>query len=151
MKSTLTVLALLALPALAEESGVQIWTAAELQTRIRAAKPGASGVALERLGTWGNHRTQHELSIKGGASEAHTNLADVIVITSGEITLLYGGTLEDPKETAPGELRGKSIIGGVTRKLSTGDFVHVLPNTPHSLTVEPGKECTFFVVKMEVK
>ena len=151
MKATLAVLALCTLPVVAEETGVQIWTATELQTRVRNEKPNAAGVSLDRLGSWGNHRTQHELSTRGGASEAHTNLADVIMITSGEITLLSGGVLEEPKSTTPGELRGKSIIGGTARKLSAGDIVHVLPNTPHSLTVEPGKQCTFFVVKIEVK
>lgn len=66
-----------------------------------------------------------------GLAEVHENETDVIYVLEGTATFVTGGQLVDGKVTAPGEIRGKDVIGGETRKLSKGDVVVVPPNTPH--------------------
>jgi glc operon protein GlcG len=53
-----------------------------------------------------------------GQAEVHRDEADVIYIQDGAATLITGGAVVDPKETASGEIRGTAIDGGETRTLA---------------------------------
>ena len=64
---------------------------------------------------------------------------------------MVGGTVADPKTTAPHEIRGSSINGGDRKTLGPGDVVHIQAGTPHQLLVDSGKQFTYFVVKIDVK
>ena len=85
---------------------------------------------------------------KSGGAELHENQADVAVIQSGEATLIVGGELIDAKTTRPGELLGSGIKDGVKKSLSPGDVIHIPAGMPHQFFLEPGKEITYFVVKV---
>jgi hypothetical protein len=74
---------------------------------------------------------------------------DVIFVTSGEGTLVIGGTVVEPRTTAPGEIRGKSITGGVSKKMAVGDVFHIPVKVPHQMLVP--KSLTFEVVKVDSK
>lgn len=52
------------------------------------------------------------------------------------------------KTTTPNEMRAPSIQGGIEKKLATGDIVTIPAKTAHQLKIAPGKEFTYFVVKM---
>jgi quercetin dioxygenase-like cupin family protein len=54
----------------------------------------------------------------------------------------------DAKTTAPNEMRGPSITGGMEKKLSAGDVVSIPPKVPHQLKLDAGKQFTYFVVKI---
>ncbi|MGE5893363.1 MAG: heme-binding protein [bacterium] len=83
---------------------------------------------------------------KPGVAEIHTWDTDVMYILEGSATLVTGGTAVDPKEVAPGEIRGKDIIGGETRQIAKGDVV-VIPNgVPHWFK-EVKAPFLYFVVK----
>lgn len=84
-----------------------------------------------------------------GGAEVHEHYADIFFVVDGEATLTSGGTVVDPKTTAPGEIRGNSVSGGVQQKLGKGDVIHISPNTPHQLTIAKGKSFTYFVVKVK--
>jgi mannose-6-phosphate isomerase-like protein (cupin superfamily) len=94
----------------------------------------------------------HALSIshreKNGVVEVHEKLVDVLVVQSGEATLVAGGEVIGSRTTAPGEIQGDSIKGGVSNKVSTGDVIHIPAGVPHQFFVEPGKQITYFVVKV---
>ena len=62
-----------------------------------------------------------------------------------------GGTVADPKTTAPHEVRGPSISGGEEKKLGPGDVVHIPAKVPHQLLVESGKQITFALLKVDEK
>ena len=47
-----------------------------------------------------------------GSAEVHLYETDVIYVLNGSSTFIVGGTMTEPKETAFGEIRGKSISGG---------------------------------------
>jgi len=57
--------------------------------------------------------------------------------------------LKIAKTTAPGELRGPSIEGGVRQKLSAGDVVHIPAKTAHQLLLDQGAKMTYFVMKVK--
>lgn len=94
----------------------------------------------------------HALSIshrdKNGVVEVHQKLVDVLVVQSGEATLVVGGEVIGAKATAPGEIQGESIKGGVSNKVSVGDVIHIPAGVPHQFFVAPGQQITYFVVKV---
>jgi quercetin dioxygenase-like cupin family protein len=85
-----------------------------------------------------------------GQVEIHTHDTDIFYITEGSATLITGGTSPDAKETAPGELRGDKLNGGVTRKIAKGDVVIIPAGIPHWMP-EVSKPFLYFVVKVTTK
>ena len=84
-----------------------------------------------------------------GEAEVHETQVDVIFVKSGEATLVVGGTVVEPRTTAPGEIRGKSIKGGTSKKMAPGDVIHIPAKIPHQMLVP--KALTFEVVKVDSK
>ncbi len=82
-----------------------------------------------------------------GQVEIHEHDTDIFYITEGTATLITGGTSEGNTTTGPGEIRGKSITGGVTRHLAKGDIIVIPENVPHWFT-EVGGTFLYFVVKV---
>jgi mannose-6-phosphate isomerase-like protein (cupin superfamily) len=83
-----------------------------------------------------------------GLAEWHETQADVMMISAGEVTMVYGGTIVDARTTAPGEKRGASITGGTEVKLGPGDVLHIPAQVPHQMKLDPGKQVTYFVTKV---
>jgi mannose-6-phosphate isomerase-like protein (cupin superfamily) len=133
----------------ADPQGFAMYTNSELKTRVNSAKLDEHKVGLDRTASWGNHSL---LSIRregDGEAEVHDTQVDVIFVTSGEGTLVVGGTVVDGHPTTPGETRGKSIQGGVSHKMAPGDVFHVPAKVPHQMLVP--KLITFEVVKVDSK
>ena len=97
---------------------------------------------------FGNHALSISHRDKNGMVEVHEKLVDVLVVQSGEATLMVGGEVVGPKSTGPGEIQGDSIKGGVSKKVSTGDIIHIPAGVPHQFFVDPGKQITYFVLKV---
>jgi len=127
------------------------WTNTQLKgyEKKLAPKINAQKVASEQLGRFGNHLFMIAHREGNGEAELHETQADIFVVQSGEAALVAGGEVVDGRKTAPGEVRGPSIKGGETRKLSAGDVVHIPAKTPHQLLVSNGKQFTYFVVKID--
>lgn len=146
----LTLLTALAATPAGDPEGFRLWKSADLKAAGKRLSPkiDAQKIAGEPLGTFGNHNFQISHREGNGVAELHAVVADVFVVESGEATLIVGGTVVEPKTTAPNEVRGKSITGGVSKELTTGDIVHIPANVPHQLMVKTGKEFTYFVIKV---
>ena len=141
---------LLALPLLAADpEGFAMYTSAELKTRVNAAKLDEHKVGIDRAANWGNHALLLIRREGDGEAEIHETQVDVIVVTSGEGTLIVGGTMVEPRTTAPGEIRAKSIKGGVSKKMAPGDVFHIPAKAPHQMLVP--KLLTFEVIKVDSK
>ena len=143
--------AALLLSAAGDPQGFAIWTAADLRThadRLRQTA-GASKTASETLADYGNYRAMLAHRGTSGGAEVHERMADLFVVEEGEATLVVGGEIVDAKTTAPGEIRGASISGGARHRLEAGDIVHIPAGVPHQLLVEPGRQITYFVAKVE--
>jgi mannose-6-phosphate isomerase-like protein (cupin superfamily) len=64
-------------------------------------------------------------------AEVHARTNHVFIIVDGEADFVTGGKMIDPKETAPGQLRGSGIEGGTVHRLTKGDVITIPANTPH--------------------
>lgn len=104
----------------------------------------AKGVPMIEVGDYKIHASRRE---GPGMAEIHTRDTDIAYILQGSATLVTGGTAVEAKEIGPEELRGRSIEGGETRRLSPGDVV-VIPNgTPHWFKEVQGP-LLYYVVKV---
>ncbi len=119
---------LLVLPLMgADPAGYKYWSASELKglNKPLSTKTDAK-TSLENLAAFGSSDRAVAVHREGsGVAELHETEADLMVIVSGKGELLVGGTMQGGKTTAPGEVRGPSIDGGVHQKLGPGDIVHV--------------------------
>jgi len=101
------------------------------------------------LASYGNHSLSVIHREGSGEAELHETQADIFIVQSGEATLVVGGTVVEPKTTAPHEIRGPSIKDGVSKQLGPGDIVHVAAKTPHQVTIPAGKQFTYAIVKVD--
>jgi mannose-6-phosphate isomerase-like protein (cupin superfamily) len=133
----------------ADPEGYSQYTSTDLKTRVDAAKPDDHKVRLDRVANWGNHALLAIRREGDGEAEIHETQVDVIFVKSGEGTLVLGGSMVEPRTTAPGEIRAKSIKGGVSKKMAAGDVIHIPAKIPHQMLVP--KSLTFEVVKVDTK
>jgi mannose-6-phosphate isomerase-like protein (cupin superfamily) len=130
------------------QSGVDIYTAKDLQARAERLSEKRTQFAGEDLAKYGNHYTMLAHRESTGSSEVHEHEADIFVVESGEATIVTGGKVVSPHTEKRGEIRGKSIEGGERHRLSTGDIIHIPAGVPHQLLIDTGKPFTYFVVKV---
>jgi mannose-6-phosphate isomerase-like protein (cupin superfamily) len=138
-----------ALPA-GDPQGLYIWKATDLKSFSKnlAPKINEKKVATQDLAKNGNYRFMVAHREGPGEAEYHAVDADIFVVQSGTATLIYGGELVDGKTNAPNEMRAASIKGGMERTLAAGDIVTIPAKLPHQVKLAPGKEFTYFVVKV---
>jgi mannose-6-phosphate isomerase-like protein (cupin superfamily) len=126
------------------------WSHSDLENAENklAAKMDSHKFALGVLGDEGNHRylTVHREAT--GEAEYHGTEGDVMVIQSGEGTLVYGGKMVNARTTAPNEQRGPSIEGGTEQRIAAGDVIAIPAKMPHQVTLAPGKTINYMVVKI---
>ncbi len=137
-----------ALPA-GDPEGFHVWKAAELKSISKELTPKLNDhLATNPIPGIGNYSFITILRTATAAAEYHETQADVFVVETGEGTLVIGGKLVDEKTTAPHEIRGSGITGGMERKLAPGDIVSIPAKIPHQIKVEAGKQIAYFIVKV---
>ena len=131
-------------------AGVHVWKSADIAAKGKALsqKLDAQKVASEVIATEGNRKFMVAHREGSGQAEWHEKEADVMYISAGNVTMVYGGTIVDEKTTAPGERRGSSIKGGTDAKLGAGDVLHIPAKVPHQMILAPGAQVTYFVTKV---
>lgn len=107
--------------------------------------------AWQGLGTYDNHLIGISHREGDGSAELHETQTDIMIVDSGNATLIVGGTMVAPKTIKPHEVRGTSIMGGETKQLSPGDIVHIPANIPHQLKIADGTKFTYLVIKVDTK
>jgi mannose-6-phosphate isomerase-like protein (cupin superfamily) len=132
---------------------VLMLAAALLQPQAAAPKQdvviwphGVSPLGIKHKDDFGNHGLSITVHATSGIAEVHEATADVMIVQSGEATLIYGGEVLDPKTTSPNEVRGPGIRNGTSVHVTTGDVIHFPAGMPHQWLVEPGKQITYLVV-----
>ena len=147
--------ALFVVPVLAADPpGFALWNTAELKRRDQALsqKVGADHSARETLADYGDHRFRLLYRDADGLPEQHDGIIDVVIVQSGEGTLLLGGRMINPKSSSgAGEYLGTGIEGGERHSLGAGDVVHVPAKVPHSFLVPKGKHITYVLVKFPAR
>jgi mannose-6-phosphate isomerase-like protein (cupin superfamily) len=133
-----------------DPAGFHVWKAPDIEAHGKALAPKMDEykAASETVATEGNRTfiVAHREGV--GQAEWHEKQADVMMIESGTVTLVYGGTVVGGKTTAPGEIRGTSIQGGNEVVLGPGDTLHIPAKVPHQMKVPAGKKLTYFTVKV---
>jgi hypothetical protein len=138
----------------ADPAGFALWRAAELKQRDEALskKVGPDHSARETLADYGDHRFRLLYRDADGVPEQHDAIVDVVMVQSGEGTLLLGGRMINPKASSgAGEYLGTGIEGGERHALAAGDVVHIPAKIPHSFLVPKGKHITYVLVKFPAR
>jgi mannose-6-phosphate isomerase-like protein (cupin superfamily) len=150
MRSTVAILAVVAVAGQGGTSGVHVWRASDITAKgtALAQKLDAQKVASETIATEGNRTFMIAHREGSGLAEWHEKQADVMFISAGQVTMVYGGSIVDAKTTAPGEMRGASIQGGTEAKLGPGDVLHIPAKVAHQMKLAPGAKVTYFVTKV---
>ena len=150
MRFGVAVLALMGMAYQSGASGVHVWRSTDIMAKgkVLAQKLNPQKVASETIATEGNRTFMVAHREGSGIPEWHEKQADIIFISAGQITMVYGGTIVDAKMTAPGEMRGTSIQGGTEAKLGPGDVLHIPAKVPHQMMLAPGVQVTYFVTKV---
>jgi mannose-6-phosphate isomerase-like protein (cupin superfamily) len=148
-------IALLVMPAVAaDQPGFGLWTAADLKQRDAALSThvAADHSSRETLADYGDHRFRLLYRDADGNPEQHDNIVDVVIVQSGEGTLVMGGTMVGKRAGAgAGEYLGTRLDGGDRHPLGAGDVVHIPAKIPHSFLVPAGKHITYVLVKFPAK
>ncbi len=110
--------------------------------RVRTAF--ARGEPLVENAAFKVHASRRE---QPGLAEVHTRDTDVVYVLEGTATLVTGGSVVEPREVAPQEIRGASIAGGTARALAPGDVVIVPAGVPHWFRQVQGP-LLYYVVKV---
>jgi mannose-6-phosphate isomerase-like protein (cupin superfamily) len=122
--------------ALAQDAKVTVWP--------KGMPPGG----IKEQADFGDHLLEISHREVDGKCELHKVKADVIVIQTGTATLVTGGEVIDPKDTAPNEIQGSGIKGGVKHEIGPGDVIEIPAGVPHQFFVAPGTQITYLVVKV---
>ena len=151
---SLVTLTLFAVPAFAQSKSDVIYWPASTLGGYSATLKGRQGEkktvsASEILSDLGNHKFEILRRDGSGAGELHHNWTDIFIVQSGEATILYGGSIEDAKDTGNGEIRGPKHVGGKSQKVSAGDILVMPPGVAHQTIVEPGKFFFTLIVKVQ--
>src|SRR5713226_8380933 len=81
-----------------------------------AGKIDEQKFSFQSLGTYGNHMIGISHREGDGSAELHETQTDIMIVESGDATLIVGGTMVGPKMVKPHEVRGSSIEGGETKQ-----------------------------------
>jgi mannose-6-phosphate isomerase-like protein (cupin superfamily) len=134
----------------AEESRFAIWTPAAIQQREVALKKSVAPdhSSRETLADYGDHRLRLLYRDADGFPELHDKIVDVVMVHSGEGTLMLGGTMSGKKGSSEtGEYLGTSLSGGQLYPVAAGDILHIPAGIPHSFHVAAGKHITYVLLK----
>ncbi len=94
-------------------------------------QPGA-GPHTSDLGDHENYFVEYATrNDSGNLAEIHSHWTHYVTVLSGEAVLTYGGTVMNPKDTGPGQIRGSGITGGKTMTVHAGDYVQIPAGMPH--------------------
>jgi mannose-6-phosphate isomerase-like protein (cupin superfamily) len=86
---------------------------------------------------------------EAGLVEYHDHTNHVFIMVEGEATMVGGGTMVEPRRTAPDQMRAPSLEGGTTYHLSKGDVITIPAKTPHWFKEVPTKTVAYYAVNIE--
>lgn len=132
---------------------IDVRTAAQIDKQahefLEQARNRPDGIVSTTLERYPGHLTMLTARTKPGGAELHQHWNDFFIVLDGEATEVTGGTIEDAKETSPGEIRGKRVVGGTEHPMHKGDVIHIAPGTPHQTVVPEGKYFLYYVIKVQ--
>lgn len=153
-------MSLLIVPALAASDSIRaapdatqrfaMWRSAELRQHEEALskKVGRDHSSRETLADFTTHRFRMLYRDADGFPEQHDHIVDVVIVQSGEGTLVLGGEMIGMKAgSGEGEYVGTGLQGGDRHPIGAGDIIHIPPKIPHSFLVPKGGHITYVLAK----
>lgn len=114
---------------------VKVVTAADIAA-LMAKQPKAEN-QFQAFMELAPYSVSMEHRVKGQGAAVHEKDAEMFYVIDGSGTLVTGGKLVEEKRTNEANLSGTGIQGGVSRKVSKGDWIIVPEGVPHQFpTVE---------------
>ncbi|WP_230769460.1 cupin domain-containing protein [Sphingomonas sp. Leaf4] len=101
---------------------------ADMRAEMRRS---GSGFAYRPLVEDGRSVAAIEVWARPGNPAVHPDAAEYAIVLDGAGTLVSGGTMVEPKASAPGLVEGSRIEGGTTRRLAKGDVMLIPAGVPH--------------------
>ncbi len=137
----------------ADPPGFALWKAGELKQHDEALSKHVADdhSSRETLSDYGDHRFRMLYRDADGNPEQHDAIIDIVLVQSGEGTLMLGGTMAGRRATTAGEWLGTRLDGGDRHPLGPGDIVHIPAGIPHSFLVPSGKHLTYVLLKIPAK
>lgn len=133
-------LALAALPMLAQQpapaaQALRVFSSSAdvsaLIARAKSDRREGQSIVIEKILDFAPYSANLEYRPAAGAAAVHETMAEMMYVIDGAGTLVTGGKLVGETRTNAANLSGKSIEGGVARRISKGDFLVVPEGTPH--------------------
>jgi hypothetical protein len=153
LKQALLVFFLITTPLIAQGPSLAVHNDAELKQHfaklLEDAKKSPTGNGLLYIDNFGNYSTLLVARVHSGEAEQHDLWADQMIVLTGTITVITGGTIKDGHAlpNQPGETRGPSIEGGKEIIMHPGDVAHIPATLPHWVKLAPNTTCTYIVFK----
>jgi len=117
MRKTIAILLIVAATAYSagDPEGFHIWKASQMDADAKtlATKLDAHHVASEPLGAVGNRTFSMAHREGPGQAEWHEKQADILMIHSGAVTLVYGGEVVDGKTTVRRSKAARRLLWGL--------------------------------------
>jgi hypothetical protein len=138
----------------ADESSFALWTPSAIEQQEAKLKKHVAPdhSSRETLADYGDHRFRLLYRDADGLPEEHDQIVDVVMVHSGEATLMVGGAMTGKKGSAEtGEYVGTTLAGGESHPLTARDIVHIPAGIPHSFLVPAGKHITYVLLKFPAK
>jgi hypothetical protein len=134
----------------ADPPGFALWRASDLKQHDAALSTHVADdhSSRETLADYKSHRFRMIYRDADGNPEQHDAIIDIVMVQSGEGTLVLGGTMAGRRTTSPGESVGTRLDGGERHALGAGDIVHIPAGIPHSFLVPSGKHFTYVLLKI---
>ncbi len=112
-------------------------TASEVAAMI-AKSPSDKNALGQRMLQLGSYNVNMEHRVMGQGAAIHEKEAELFYVIDGAGTIVTGGKLVEEKRTNEANLAGTSIQGGVSKRISKGDWVMVPEGVPHQIPAVEG-------------
>ena len=118
-------------------SAAPMITASEVAAMI-AKSPSDKNALGQRMLQLGSYNINMEHRVMGQGAAVHEKEAELFYVIDGSGTIVTGGKLVEEKRTNEANLSGTSIQGGVSKRISKGDWIMVPEGVPHQIPAVEG-------------
>ena len=121
----------------AKPTAAIVFTASDAAAMITKS-PADKNALGQRMIQLGQYNVNMEHRVMGQAAAVHEKEAELFYVIEGAGTMVTGGKLVEEKRTNEANLSGVSIQGGVSKRISKGDWIMVPEGVPHQIPMVEG-------------
>jgi hypothetical protein len=132
-------------------AGFALWSADSIDAAAERLEKSLGDQALvwETVGNYDGHSVYLVLRGKTSRAEIHETESDVQISVRGEAVSVIGGEIVGAESLPRKQIRGTAIEGGTRRSLTPGDLMHIPPDIPHQLLIDPATPYMYLLIKID--